>query len=347
MKGFQEFTPHPDSFGYSASLPRLGVRFRRTWTVRAVFGQVVISDSYWRERFQAAPSVVGSAIEIDTFAGGKFTIIGVMPPGFEFPHGVKMWLSLADWGGGPMPTRDATNRCCAWYTTFARMKAGASIPQATQQLTSVARDLSQRYPAMSPVAAVKVEPLRETLAGSYRLVLLTIFGAAGCLLLIACANVANLVLSRGVGRRAELLTRAALGATRMRIARQLIVETLFLTGTGAAAGVIAAVWLNGPIARMLEGRLPFADQMRIDPYVLVVTALATVVAAVLCGLTPLLNRQAQSWQTRGQSESSASKRLRNALVAGELALAVVLVTASGLLVRALMKLQAVDLGLPY
>lgn len=305
--------------------------------------EVVISYAYWTDRFGGDPRVLGKTIHIDTFKGGAFTVVGVMPRRFDFPGGVKCWLSLGDWGGGPLPPLDMADRCCAWHVVFARLGRGVTPQRASDEMTAIARRISERHPAAPRVAHVEVVPLRESLVGTHRLALGTLFAAVGCVLLIACANVANLMLSRSVGRRRELLTRMALGATRWRIARQLMAESLLLCGLGATGGLFIAFWTQSVLARRLEGRIPLVETTTIDTAVLAFAVLLTVISAVVCGLTPLVGWQSNS-QTRGQTEGVTSARLRKALVVSEVALGVMLVASAGLLVRTLVKLRAVDVG---
>lgn len=143
---------------------------------------VVISHSYWKERFGGDPAVLGKTLEVDTFRGGNFLVVGVMPEGFEFPDGVKIWLSLGDWGAGPMPAPDAAERCCAWYTVFARLRPGVTLERAASEMTTIARRISERHPQGARVTEVKIEPLRESLVGTHRLTLFALSGAVGCLL---------------------------------------------------------------------------------------------------------------------------------------------------------------------
>jgi putative ABC transport system permease protein len=305
---------------------------------------VIISHSLWLQRFQGDPSVLGRTLYIDTWRGGKFTIIGVMPQGFDFPAGAKIWISLADWGGGPMPGQDATERCCAWYTTFARLKPGVTAEQAEAELTIIGRRISQRYPDMAKVAAVKVVPMREHMVEEHRLALFALFGAVACILLIACANVANLLLSRGVSRASEMLTRMALGATVWQIGRQLMAESLVLCGCGAAGGLLVALWAQDLLVHAFAGRIQLIETSRIDWAVLAFTALISVASAVACGLMPLVHWRTARWHTRGQTESRSSRRVRSGLVVGEVALSAVLVTGAGLLMRTVEKLREVDFG---
>ena len=305
---------------------------------------VIISHSLWQQRFQSDPRVLGRTLDIDTWRGGKFTIIGVMPQGFEFPAGAKIWLSLADWGAGPMPGQDAAERCCSWYTTFARLKPGVTAGQAAAELTTIARRISQRYPSAAKVPAVKVVPMREHLVEQHRLALFALFGAVACVLLIACANVASLLLSRGISRGPEMLTRMALGATTWQIARQLTAESLVLCGCGAGGGLLLAVWAQDLLVHAFASRIQLIETTRIDWTVLTFTALITAASAVVCGLMPLVHWSAVGSQTRWQTESAASRRLRHGLVAGEIALSAVLVTGAGLLVHTVEKLREVDFG---
>lgn len=305
---------------------------------------VVISYAYWKDHFGGDAGVLGRTIDVDTFRGGAFTIVGVMPEGFDFPGGMKIWLSLADWGAGPLPPPDMAERCCPWYAVFARLKPGVTPERAANELTTIARRISDRHPHAPRVTEVQVVPLRESLVGTHRLALGALFGAVGCVLLIGCANVANLLLSRGVGRRRELLTRMALGAARWQIARQLIVESLLLCGAGAIAGLVVAAWAQVAIGRALQGRIPLIEHMRMDLTVLGFAMLLGTVSGVLCGLAPLFGWQAADSRSRAQTEGTASRRLRHVLVVSEVALAVMLVASAGLLVRTLANLNAVDIG---
>ncbi len=324
--------------------PMLGRVFGREEDRQRGLRSIILSHSFWQERFHGDAGAIGRTIVVDTFRGGNFTVVGVMPEGFEFPQGARFWLSLGDWGGGAMPPRDAPARCCNWYTVFARLKPGVTPERAATEMTAIARRTSDRHPSAARVAAVKVEALRESLVGSHRLVMFAMFGAVGCVLLIGCANVANLLLARGAGRRREMQTRMALGATRWRIARQLAVESLALAGVGAAAGMALAVWGQASLARLLADRVPLIAGARVDATVLAFSVLTAIVCGVACGMSPLALGHSAQWSARGQTEPPASRCIRALLVVAEVALAVVLVAAAGLLLRTMQKLYEVPVG---
>lgn len=305
---------------------------------------VVISHAYWQQRFGGNPSVVGQVLEVDTFRGGGFIVIGVMPPGFDIPRGTSIWFSLADWGGGPMPNQDASQRCCPWYAVFGRLKRGVTGERARDELTAIARRVSSRHPDGPPVAAVKVVPLRETLVAGHQLTLFGLFGAVGCILLIGAANVANLLLSRGVSRRREVLTRLALGATRWRLARQALTESLLLGGLGAALGLLVSLWAQRLVVSAMAERVPLIDQTHVDWVVLGFAVSLTLVVSIVCGLIPVIDWRAARWNARGETESPTTRRLRHAMVVGEIAIAVVVVAAAGLLVQTVANLRAVPVG---
>jgi putative ABC transport system permease protein len=324
--------------------PLLGRTFGPDEDKRRGERKVVISHAYWLEQFAGDPSVLGKTIEVDTFRGGAFTIIGVMPPGFELPRHARVWLSLGDWGGGPMPAPGAASRCCPWYTTLARLKPGVTMERAAADLTNIAREISSRHPDSARVTGVKVVPLRDVLVGQHRLTLFGLFGAVACVLLIACANVANLLLSRGVSRRREILTRQALGATRWQIARQLMMESGLLTVIAAVAGVLVAAWMQVWLAHRFTDRIPLVEGTRLDWPVLAFAVGVTVVGGLICACTPLVEWRTLDWRSRAQTESPGSRQVRQALVVAEVALAVTLVTTAGLLVRSITNLQSVELG---
>jgi putative ABC transport system permease protein len=309
---------------------------------------VVISHSYWQEHLGGSESVLGSTIDVDTFRGGKFTVVGVMPSGFEFPRGAKLWLSLGDWGGGPLPDSGTVEKGAPWYTVFARLKPGVTLDRVAAEAGAIARRVSSEHPEAARVTQVEVIPVRDLLVGEQGLSLWMLFGAVGCVLLIASANVANLLLSRGVGRRKELLTRMALGASRMRIASQLVVESLVLCALGGLAGVALAVQVQALLVRLTAAYLPTAPppNSKLDQMVFAFAAILTLVTGVACGLAPLVEWRSLDWRSRGETEGSASKRFRHALVVSEVAVAVVLVAMAGLLMRTLGNLRSVDVGFP-
>jgi len=305
---------------------------------------VVISHGYWQTRFGSDPSIVGQTLDVDTFRGGPFTIVGVMPRAFDFPAGASLWLSLGDWGGGPMPPPDAPARCCPWYTVLGRLRPDVTIEQARRELTAIARAVATKHPDGTPAPEVHVVALRETLVGSHRLALFGLFGAVGCILLIGVANVANLLLARGVSRRREVLTRLAVGATRWRLARGLLTESLLLGGIGAALGLLVSLWAQDAIGSAMAERVPLIGETRLDWFVLAFTVVLTLVVSAACGLVPLVDWRGVEWSARGQTESRTSRRMRHALVVGEVALAVAVVASAGLLVRSVANLRSVTVG---
>jgi putative ABC transport system permease protein len=305
---------------------------------------VVISYPYWQAKFGRDPSVIGKTLGVDTFRGGAFTVIGVMPAGFDVPQGTNIWLSLGDWGGGPMPAPNASNRCCPWYTVFGRLKPDVTMEHARAELQSIAQRVSSRNPDGSPAVDVRVVSLREMLVGNQERGLLGLFGAVVCVLIIGCANVANLLLSRGVGRRREVLTRLALGATRWRLARQLLSESLLLGAIGAALGLLLSLWGQYFLASAMARRVPLIEATHLDWVVLAFCVVLTLIVCTVCGLIPLIDWRAVEWNVRGQSEGPSSRRIRHVLVVAEVAIAVTIVASTGLLLRTVVNLRAVAVG---
>jgi predicted permease len=310
----------------------------------------VLSHSYWRERFRGDPAILGKTIEVDTFRGGVYTIVGVMPASFDFPPGTQVFLPIAFWGGGPLPGPDAAGRCCAWFSVVGRLKPGVTMERARTEMTALARRISERYPAGPSVTDVQVVPLRTEIVGSHRTGLLVLFGAVGCVLLIACANVANLAVSRALTRSAEMAIRSALGASTARLVRQVLVESLLLSGLGAGVGVLLAFWAQRLLIQGLSGNVPLLAGARMDWGVLAFAIVITLAAAGLCGLAPAVQlasgslRSTLQGRVRSHTEAPRGSLLRRALMAGQVALAVALVAVAGLLIRSLLQLQRVDPG---
>ena len=330
-----------DALGMTAELGRL---FGPEEDRRDGLRHVVISHALWQQRFHGDPDVIGRTINVDTWRGGEFTIVGVAQKGLEFPLDADIWLSYGDSGVGPLPKPDSPERCCSWLAVFGRLKPGVTASQAEAQMNVIARRVSERHPEASNVGAVKVTALREQMVASQRLAFFALFGAVGCVLLIACANVANLLLSRGISREKEMLTRYALGASTWQIAQQLIAESLVLCSLGAAAGLLLSLWAKDALVGMLADRIPIIATTRVDGSVLAFTALITVLSGIACGLAPLLHWRTGDLRSRAQTESSGRRLLRSALVAGEIALSLILVASAGLLVRTVLKLSDVDFG---
>jgi putative ABC transport system permease protein len=304
---------------------------------------MVISHRFWMTWFGGDPNIIGREVDVDTFRGGAFTIVGVMPPAFDLPRAADIWLSLADWGGGPMPAPGAAERCCAWYTVVGRLKPDVTVEQARAELSAIAARVSQAYPSTRR-PDVQIVSLREMLVGEHRLSFLGLVGAVACILLLACANVANLLLSRAVSRRREILTRLALGATRARLARQLLGESLVSGAIGAGAGMLLSSWAQAAIRAAMADRVPFIDETRVDMTVVAFSTAVAFAVSVVCGLVPLIDWHAVDWNARGQTESRTSRRFRHALVIAQIAIAVAVVACAGLLVKTVSNLRAIDVG---
>ncbi len=323
--------------------PLLGATFSSDDDFTQGLRHAIVSQDYWERQLNATPSVIGSTITIDTFRGGAFTIVGVMPRSFDLPRGADIWLSLADWGGGAMPPRDATSRCCPWYVVFGRLKPGVTIAQARSELATIATRVSEQHPDASAVRA-DVVPLRDALVGAHRTVLFGLFGAVGCILIIGCANVANLLLTRGVARRREVVTRLALGATRWRLARQLLMESGMLGALGSALALLMSAWAQDAIRSVFADRVPYIDEAHLDVTVFLFAMVLSLTVSAVCGLIPLIDWGGIEWNARGQTEGRSSRRLRHALVIGQVSLAITLIATAGLLVRTVANLKSVNVG---
>ncbi len=329
--------------------PLLGRTFLQEEDRQRDHRSAVVSHSFWQQRFGGDKSILGRTIDVDTFRGGVYTIVGVVPAGFDFPQGTQIFLPMAFWGGGPLPNTDAADRCCAWFSVVARLKPGVTLERARSEMSAIARRISDRHhPESARVTGVGVTPLRQEMVGNYRTGLLVLFGAVALVLLIACVNVANLMLSRVLTRHSEMLIRSALGATTGHLARQILAECLVLSGIGAVAGVFLAVWAQGLLVRAMASQVPLAGGARMDWIVFAFSAVMAAATGCLCGLIPVTQLTAGRLRflPRGTPRSYTPRAglLRHVLVAAEVALAVTLVAGAGLLIRSLAQLQLVDPG---
>lgn len=329
----------------TASLFRvLGVRLVHgsAWeegTHRTRSPATVLNYDLWKNRFGADPAIVGKSITMDN---SPYLVTGVAEPGFHFPVRSDVFRA-ANLGG-------AQNSDVRSLFVVARLKRGVTIDQAQQHLNGYAAEQARIYPDSNREIRFQAISLREAYVGEVRPYLLLTLSLVGLVLLIACANVVNLLLSRGLARQKEIAVRAALGATRSRIIRQLLAESVLMTLIGGAAGLALAVWWMRVLRTMLRVDLPPWMGIELDTNVLLFTLGVSVACGLLAGLAPALAAARSELQdtfrdsVRGSSASLIQAHLRKALVAGELALSVTLLIVAGLLVRSFWHLQDADTG---
>ncbi|MGA2369106.1 MAG: ABC transporter permease [Candidatus Korobacteraceae bacterium] len=309
--------------------------------------EVVLSYDLWRTHFAGDPAIVGKNIQLN---GEAYTVIGVMRPGFEFPVSgdpdarPQMWKPLA-WTPQERAIRDDHN-----YGVIARLKPGATLEQAKAELDTISNQLAQQYPKDNKGWGATAIPLREDLVGDVRRALLILLGAVAFVLLIACANVANLVLAKTLSRRKEVAIRAALGASRRRLLQQVLAETVLLALAGGALGLIFAHYGILFIVRFMGQQLPRSGGIGLDGWVLAFTLGISLATGFAAGLLPALRLTREDVsealkQGSGRTASdSGGSRTRSALVVSEVALSLMLLIGAGLLIRSLWMLRAVNPG---
>jgi putative ABC transport system permease protein len=302
---------------------------------------VVISDAFWRERFGASTEVLGSVIRID---GAAVEVVGVMPPNHVAPSPeADLWMPVGFSVVHP-------NYGVRSLQTVARLVRGATIESATREVRAIAERVAVENPQSSQSWTAHAVPLRESVVGEVRASILIAFASVGLLLLIACVNIANLLLARAAAREREIAIRTALGAGRKRIARQLLTESLLLALLGGLMGIAVAFAAHGAILALEPGVLPRVREIRLDPLVLAFAIGLALLTGVVFGLAPSLQAAAVRLtsvlkQAGGRSSSGVRhRRLRRALVVGQLALTLVLLSGAGLLSRTFLELRSVDPG---
>jgi len=301
---------------------------------------VLLSHGLWQRRFGSDPAIVGRQLRID---GSSLTVIGVMPPGFRFPFQSDLWW-LND------RYFDRQNRAWRIDQTIARLKPGVSPEQAHAEMREIAARLAQTYPDTNAEVTATVIPLRDFWFGKLRRSFWLLLGACGFVLLIACANVANLLMTQATVRERELAVRAALGASQSRLIRQSVSEALLLVSLGCAGGIALGAWsLRLLVALLPEELLPFFVKIQLDGRALTFTLLISLLTALFVGLIPALRTRSvdldQSLKEGGRyGTSPRMQRIRGLLVVTEIALAVVLLAGAGLMLRSFTRLQNTSPG---
>jgi putative ABC transport system permease protein len=322
--------------------PALGRAISEAETVPGNDRVVILSDELWRAQFHGDRGVLGQSVTID---GNPYRVIGVMPPGFRayaasLREQPDLYAPISMLYAGPLRQ--------AGVSTIARLKPGVSARAANEEVGALYDRMQREGPAAPKIFGANVVPLADEVASNVRGALLTLLGAAGCVLLIACANLANLTLASTAARQKELGLRTALGAPRSRLVRQLLTESAALALAGGVAGAIVSPWIVRAIAILYPGNVPRFSEIRPDPAVFAFTLAITVITAILFGVLPALrfSRVDLNDALKGADALNPSRGsfLRGALVSAQVAIALVLLVGAGLLLRSFLLMRAIDPG---
>src|SRR6202789_1026093 len=332
----------PDYFELLGAKPELGRVYTRQDSLPGFLEPVVISDGFWRRNYGSDPKIIGRKMSLDR---DLYTIAGVMPPGFRHPGrtldtDVEVWLATG-FNGQPFPVpADRTLRIIP--AAIGRLKPGMTVAQAQSQLDAYVAQLTREYPAAYPAASkweVRLVSVQEDLVGPQRTELFILFGAVGFLLLIACVNIANLLLARSSGRRREIAIRLTMGASRARLARQLLTESTLLSVISGVVALLTVLLLKNAIVSLAPADIPRLNEGDISAGVLSFAFLVSIVTGVLFGLAPALQaanpNQIENLRegSRGSGSGKRHTRLSRVLVVSEVALSLILLAGAGLLLR--------------
>jgi predicted permease len=306
----------------------------------------LISEGLWQRKFGSAPDIVGKGITLD---GKSSTVVGVIPSSFHFPMGSfdarrEVFVPVGQWKNNLLNTRSAG----LGFHGVGRLKPGVTIEQAAADMRAVTNNLATAYPDADKGISAKLIPLKQWMVGRVRPSLLVLLASVGFVLLIACVNVANLLLARSTGRAREFAIRAALGASRQRVLRQLLTESVVLALAGGAFGLLLAAWGTRAALSVLPTALPRAEEIGLDPRVLLFTLAISLLAGILFGLAPALkmspSNQQETLKEGGRGVSGSRHRVQSVFVVAEMAMALVLLAGAGLMIRSMMRLWSVDPG---
>jgi putative ABC transport system permease protein len=300
---------------------------------------MLISERLWKKSFGGDPNIIGRDIRLD---GTPRTVVGVMPANFRFPSQTDIWVPMA-----PVFSRN-TDRGWRSDQAIARLKSGVSLQTAQAEMSLIADRLAQQYPDTNKEIGAAVVPLRDHAAGNVRFSLLLLLASCGGVLVIACANAGQLLLARATTRERELSVRAALGASRWRLARQALSESALLAVIGSVAGCVLAIWLVEVVAASIPVELPFWIRIDVNPSVLAFTVLVSALTTLLAGALPALQSArveiSQSLKATGAGAGGSGARTRAILTATQVAISIVLLVGASLVLRSLLKLRKVNPG---
>ena len=302
----------------------------------------ILAHGLWQGRFGSDNGIVGKSVMLD---GVSHEVVGVMPDGFAYPEDAEVWTPLAP---SERFAEAMQSRGAFWLTVIGRLRPQVSRPAAQSEMDGIASRLERQYPTNAGLG-IRLVPMHDEIVGEVRRPLLILLGAVAFVLLIACANVANLLLTRAASRQKELAIRAALGAGRSRIVRQMLTESVLLGLAGGGAGLLLAVWGVDLLHALAPSNLPRLTLVSVDPRVLAFTVCASLATGLIFGLAPAFQGASSAGEAlkeggRAGAEGSKGRRLRSALAIAEIATALVLLIGAGLLVRSFLAMSRVDLG---